>query len=121
MEKCEKCGATLNDNAEFCIKCGTPRILASTNYRRTSMSKVYIVIAWLIIIASIIGGIVLGDTFKINELTYKSSIAEYNEYEEIFNTALMFYTWIGGFILSMFIMGIGSICHRLDLLIDKEK
>lgn len=122
MEKCEKCGAKLSENDEFCVKCGTPRILASTNYRRISMSKAYIVIAWIVIIASIIVGIALGDTFKVNELTYESSIdIEYNKYEEVFNTSLMLYTWLGGFTLSIFTMGIGSICHRLDLLIDKEK
>lgn len=92
------------------------------NEIRVTMSKAYIIIAWLIIIASIIAGIILGNTFKINELTYESSVSSiYDKYEEVFNVALMFYTWIGGFILSMFIMGIGSICHRLDLLIDKEK
>lgn len=122
MSKCEKCGATLREDAEFCIKCGSPKILVSTNYRRTSMSKAYIVIAWLIIIVAIIVGIVLGNSYKISELTYESSVdVEFNKYEEVFNVALMLYTWLGGLIIGIFTMGIGSICHRLDLLIDKEK
>lgn len=87
---------------------------------RISMSKVYIAIGWIIILVAFILGIVLGNINTVSKFEYNSSL-RIDINTKVFNTALMFYTWIGGFILSMFIMGIGSICHRLDLLIDKEK
>lgn len=84
-------------------------------------STIYIILAWIIIVASIIVGIILGGTNTVKELTFDSSASVFNNSTESFNVSLMLYTWLGGFTLSILTMGIGSICHRLDLLIDKEK
>ena len=72
-------------------------------------------------IAGFIGGIILGNLFKITTLTYESSIdPKYNEYEKIFNSTLMFCSWISTALLSVFIFAINSICYKLDLIIDKK-
>ena len=84
-------------------------------------STIYIILAWIIIVVAIIVGIILGSTNTVEKLTFDSSASVFNSSKESFNVSIMLYTWLGGFILSIFTMGIGSICHRLDLLIDKEK
>lgn len=111
--KCSKCNKKFESNgmSSLCPNC-----------RRKSRTKAYLYIAIAILVLGFIGGIVLGDAFKIRELTYESSISvKYNEYEETFNSALMLYSWIGTLLFDLFVFAVHSICYRLDLLIDKNR
>lgn len=110
--KCSKCGEKFEST-------GTSSLCS--NCRRRSHTKAYLYIAIVILILGFIGGIVLGDAFKIRELTYESSISvKYNEYEETFNSALMLYSWVGTLLFDLFVFAVHSICYRLDLIIDKK-
>ncbi len=99
--KCSKCGKKFENT-------GTSSLCPECRLKRTP--KIYFTIATLILILGFIGGIVIGGTNKILN----------DEYEKIFNTSLMIYCWIGDALFSMFVYAIGSIIHRLNLLIDKE-
>lgn len=89
--------------------------------KRKNYTKAYYYIAIIIIFAGFIVGLILGEVYKVKVLTYESSIsAKYNEYEEYYNAGIMFYTWLATAAFDIFIFGIYSICHRLDLLIDKK-
>lgn len=110
--KCSNCGIKLKQNtsSSYCDNCK----------RRRNTNK-YKNIGIIILIVGFIGGIILGNLFKVTTLTYESSIgSEYNEYNEIFNFILMFCTWISTALLSVFFFAINSICYRLDLIIDKN-
>lgn len=104
--KCSKCGEKFEST-------GTSSLCP--NCRRRSHTKAYLWIAITILILGFIGGIILGDTFKITTTTYT-----YLDNEEEFNSALMLYSWIGTLLFDLFIFAIYSICYRLDLLIDKK-
>lgn len=100
----------------YCSKC------AIKNFNEFNFTNAYSKIAILILILGFIGGIVMGNVFKVYTLTYESPIsAEYNDYEYIFNTALMIYCWIGTFLFDLFVLGIYSICKRLDLIANRLK
>lgn len=113
MEKieCSKCGTKFESDS-YSSLCG--------NCRRKRNTNVYKVIAIIILFLGFIGGIVLGDTNRTIELVYELSISsKYNEYEEVFNIGLMVSAWISTALLSLFIFAIYSICHRLDLIVEK--
>ena len=100
----------------YCSKC------AIKQFNEFNFTNSYKKIAIAILILGFIGGFIMGNIFKVNTLTYESSISiEYNHYEEVFNTALMFYCWIGTFLFDLFILGIYSICQRLDLIANRLK
>lgn len=89
--------------------------------KEKSYTNLYLYIAILVLFAGFIVGLTSGEVFKTKVLTYESPISsKYNTYEESFNTGLMFYIWIATAIFDTFVFGIYSICHRLDLLIDKK-
>lgn len=149
--KCKNCNENLKKNTSFCKNCGFDNnlnynppnesefdkiesfTLKKSNYTsdknlrndkintRINRTKYWQITGIIILITSFILGIFLGDTYKIQELIYESSIdTEFNEYEEVFNTILMLYTWAAGIVTYTFYQAINSICHRLDLLIDKK-
>ena len=98
----------------YCSKCAIKNFI--------NFSNAYKVVAIIILIAGFIGGIVCGNIFKVMTLTYESSVSvEYNEYEAVFNGALMLYVWIGTFLFDLFVLGIYSICKRLDLIANRLK
>ena len=85
---------------------------------RKTRTNYYLYIAYIIIILGFLSGIISGSIFSIckNSSIYFDSKCD----EKIFNTAVMFYIWIGSFLTSVFVFSIHSICKRLDDLIDKE-
>ncbi len=86
------------------------------------MIKFYKHVAIIILILGFIGGIILGNQYKVTTMTYESPFnAEYNQYETTFNTALMIYSWLGTFLLSLFVFAIYSIGSRLDSLLIAVK
>ena len=88
---------------------------------KNNNNNIYLVIAIVILILGFIGGIVIGNVYKIVELVYESSVSPiYNEYESTFNGALMLYCWIGTILFDIFIFAVHSICYRLDLIIDNS-
>ncbi len=91
------------------------------NCRRKRNTNVYTVIGIIIIASGLILGSVLGSTYKKTVLIKESSISSaYNDYEEKFNTELMFTTWcLTSFMSIIPFMG-HSICYRLDKIIDKN-
>ena len=104
--KCSKCNEKFESNgmSGLCPNC-----------RRRSHSRTYLWFAIIILILGFIGGIVLGNTFKITTTTYT-----YLDNEEVFNSALMIYSWIGTLLFDLFVFAVHSICYRLDLIIDKN-
>ena len=102
--KCAKCGDGFEDNgfSTLCVNC-----------RRRSHTRTYFYIAIIILILGFIGGIVLGGTYTVSKSSYFSS-------EEEFNGVLMLYCWVSTLLFDLFIFAIYSVCHRLDLLIDKK-
>ena len=76
---------------------------------RINHTKAYYYIALLILFAGIILGMVLGIVS-----------AESSENAGAFSFAIMFYVWIITALFDIFVFGIYSIWHRLDLLIDKK-
>lgn len=107
MAKCETCHTKIKEeDGKLCANC-----------KRKNGTKRYYTIGILVIIGGFLGGIILGATYK----TVAEVVGEYDEYEKIFNVALMLETWIASILFSVWIFGFGSICHRLDLLIDKNK
>lgn len=116
---CIKCNAEISGN-EFSI-CGN-NFSICTNCKREKNTNKYKYIAIIILILGFIDGIIMGNIYKHSSLIYKSDLnPAFNEYEYTFNTALMFYSWLASALLSLFIFAIHSICHRLDLIIDKKK
>ena len=83
-------------------------------------STIYIILAWIIIIIAIVVGIIIGSINPVKTMTIDSYVNTFNNTNDTFNVILMLYIWLIGFVLGIFVMGIGSICHRLDLLIDKD-
>lgn len=100
----------------YCSKC------AIKQFNDFNFTNSYVTIAIIILLVGFIIGIICGNVYKVNTLTYESSISiEYNKYEDVFNTALMFYCWIGTILFDIFILGIYSICKRLDLIANRLK
>ncbi len=73
---------------------------------RPKHTNAYLYIAITIIIAGIIIGMILGSMSAEEDVTAGFTI--------------MFYIWILTALFDIFVFGIYSICHRLDLLIDKK-
>ena len=124
MKQCINCGKELNDSIEFCDDCGQkqPTITNDPVIARKNRTTYFVITGWVIIIVAIIAGIILGNIFETKELIHESAIdVKYNEYKTTFNQVAMFITWTSGLVLGIFTIGIGSICHRLDLIIDKNK
>ncbi len=73
---------------------------------RPKHTNAYLYIAITILIAGIIVGMILGSMSAEEDVTAGFKI--------------MFYIWILTALFDIFVLGIYSICHRLDLLIDKK-
>lgn len=113
-EKCKNCGVEVKTSSgllnTLCDKCS-----------RRKSTNTYLLIGFIILIIGFFVGIFMGNSNKIEKLTHVSSYnPKYNEYEAVFNTAIMIYTWIGASLFSSFFFAISSICHRLDMIIDKK-
>ena len=106
---CSKCGKKFENyySLDLCEDC-----------RRKKKTEIYLVIAIIILILGFIGGIVLGNQYKVLEKQHV--FGSYYEMKEAFNVGLMIYCWIGTMLFDIFVFGIYSICHRLDLLIEKK-
>lgn len=122
MKFCENCGNKLNGNDTFCENCGYKNNYQETNIKSKNNTQWYFNIAIIILLVGFVGGIISGNVFEQKILIYESlADPEYNEYRTNFNWVIMLVTWISVTIFSIFIFGIGSVCHRLDLLINKTK
>lgn len=115
MEKIERsdCGKKIENT-------GTSNLCSDCQRRKNT--KTYLTIAKVILVVGFFSGIILGNAYKIEVITSESAISsKYNQYEEVFNSALMLYSWIGTFLFDLFVFAIHSICYRLDLIIDKKE
>ena len=101
---CPECNHKNSLNSEFCEKCGTK--LKEEVVLNTSIYKT---IAGIVFFLGIIGGVIIGDALSVKDIFGKTE----------FNYGVMLYCWFGTFLIDVFIIGIYSICYRLDLLIKK--
>jgi len=108
--RCFNCGMEIDDDSKFCIECGVD--LVHPNFIGKSHTHIYFDLAIVVLILGFIGGIASGFMFPIK--------TGYIISREEFNIGMMLYCWIGSSIFALLIFAIYSICHRLDLLIDKK-
>ncbi|MBO5179250.1 MAG: hypothetical protein J6B87_02760 [Clostridia bacterium] len=106
MKNCKECCKDITEEEYklfngYCKKCSESPEQEYSHHKYVKFTKV---LAIFILIASIIGGIILGD--------------EFNNYYE-FNTFIMFASWLGGAISFSIIYGIANIVENTDLLNKK--
>ena len=108
--KCFNCGVELDEDSKFWIECDID--VRRVDYRIKRYKKAYLYFAIIVLILGVIGGIVLGSIYKLR--------TGYLFTKEEFNVGLMLYCWLATLLFDLFIFAIYSVCHRLDLLIDKR-
>lgn len=92
----------------------------SERERRIKSTNNWQAIGIIVVVLMFVMGIVLGKIQQVYKMTYESPISEeYNTYEYVFNTELMFYCWGLGLGSYLVFQAVNSICYRLDLIIDK--
>lgn len=106
MKNCKECCKDITEEEYkifngYCKKCSEIFEQEYNHYKYVKFTKG---LAIFILIASFIGGIILGDEFS-------------NYYE--FNTLIMFVSWLSGVISFSIIYGIANIVENTDLLNKK--
>lgn len=82
-------------------------------------SNIYKVITIVMSILGFIGGIASGKVFQTTKLIENTINPSLNRYEHHFNTALMFYVWIGFAILVLVFFGIYAILNNQEQILAK--
>ena len=106
LYECENCENTFPEDEINNFLC--------KNCRREKNTRRYKNLAFALLIICFVIGIICGFYFK--KLTINSD----GLYYDTLNWTIIFYFWIGGITLFSIYMPIYSICHRLDLFINKN-
>lgn len=107
--ECTKCGKKIENN-------GVSSICSDCKRKRTP--KVYFALATTILLVGFILGIILGAVNKDTKLTTTDDYSY--DSEEVFNSGLMATTWVYTAIICTIFYSVGSVCYRLNILIDKK-
>ena len=107
--ECAKCGEKFENNgvSSICSDC-----------KRKSTPKIYFTIATIILLIGFVLGIIIGAVNKEVKLTTTEDY-NYNS-EEVFNDGLMATTCAYTSVICTILYSVGSICYRLNIIIDKK-
>lgn len=93
--------------------------------KQKKLSDTYFLIIIILAILIFIGGIVLGDVYKITQLkdAYKDTTLAIKDYmyETTFNTPLMLTIWASDFIFTLFMLLVNDILKVLEDIKNKIK
>lgn len=107
--ECTKCGKKIENN-------GVSSICSDCKRKRTP--KVYFSLATIILLTGFVLGIILGAVNKTVKLTTTEDYSY--DSEKVFNAGLMATTWAYTSVICTIFYSVGSICYRLNILIDKK-
>lgn len=108
--ECAKCGKKFDNN-------GVSSICSECKCKRTP--KVYFALATTILLIGFVLGIILGAVNKDVKLTTTEDYSY--DSEEVFNAGLMATTWAYTSVICTILYSVGSICYRLNIIIDKKQ